>query len=75
MNNWLAALRLTGIGFYIAICILLGTGGGLWLDDKLDTGPWLLILGLVFGLLLSIFGVYRMLRPFLNHSGDKENRS
>ena len=75
MKEWVSALRLTGIGFYIVVCILLGTGGGLWLDDRFGTGPWLLLAGLVSGLCLAVFGIYRMVRPFLNHKGDKENHS
>lgn len=75
MDNWVSALRLTGIGFYIAICILLGVGGGLWLDNRFNTGPWLLITGMCFGLFLAVYGVYRMVRPLMNQKNDKENRS
>ena len=73
MNRWAAALRLTGIGFYIAACILIGIFAGFWLDNKLGTRPWLLIVGLVVGLYLAIYGVYRMIRPLMNDKSDKEN--
>ena len=35
------AARLIGIGWYFAICIVLGIGGGVALDKWLDTTPWL----------------------------------
>ncbi len=73
MNRWTAALRLTGIGFYIAACILIGVLTGLWLDNKLDTKPWLMIGGLLLGLVIAVYGVYRMIRPLMNDKQDKEN--
>ena len=73
MSRWVAALRLTGVGFYIAACILLGTFVGLWLDGKLNTKPIFMIVGLFIGLVLAIYGVYQMIRPLMNNKRDKEN--
>ncbi len=73
MSRWVAALRLTGVGFYIGGCILLGTLGGLWLDNKLETKPVFMLIGLVLGLIVAVFGVYQMLRPLLGNQQDKEN--
>ena len=73
MSRWVAALRLTGVGFFIAACIVLGTFAGLWLDGRLDTKPFFMIVGLVVGLIVAAYGVYQMLRPFMNNKGDKEN--
>jgi ATP synthase protein I len=73
MNRLAAALRLTGIGFYIAACILIGVFGGLWLDNKLATKPWFMIGGLLVGLALAVYGVYRMIRPLMSDKQDKEN--
>ncbi len=60
------ALRLIGIGWYVGICIVLGVAGGLWLDDKLHTKPLLTIAGLLLGLVVAVYGVYKMMAPFLN---------
>ena len=73
MNRWAAALRLTGIGFFIAACILIGFFSGLWLDNKLDKSPIFMIGGLLAGLAVAIYGVYRMIRPLMNDSQNKEN--
>jgi len=73
MNRWVAALRLTGVGFFIAACILIGTFTGLWLDGKLNTEPLFMIGGLLVGLVVAIYGVYRMIRPLMGNKQDKEN--
>jgi len=72
MGRWRAALRLVGVGWYIAICIILGVVFGRWLDSKLDTSL-LWIAGLIFGIFIAFYGVYRMLMPFASDKQDKEN--
>lgn len=71
MNRWVGALRLTGIGFYIAGCIILGVVLGVWLDSKLNTGPLFILLGLAFGLFTAFFGTYRMLLVVLGGGQGK----
>lgn len=44
------ASKLAGVGLQFAGVVLLFTLGGHWLDQRLDTGPWLLLVGLVLGL-------------------------
>ena len=56
-----AALRVIGVGWYIALCLVLGTLGGLWLDRKFGTGVVLTLVGVTAGLALALFGIYRML--------------
>ena len=73
MNRWIPALRLTGFGFFIGACILGGTFAGLWLDGKLNTKPLFMIIGLLAGLVIAVYGVYRMIRPLMNDRQDKEN--
>ena len=65
MGRWRAALRLVGMGWYVGVCIFFGVWGGLWLDEKLHTRPALVIVGLILGLVLAFYGVYRMLLPSL----------
>ncbi len=73
MSRWAAALRLTGVGFFVAACILGGVLAGLWIDNKLDTRPLFILLGLAVGLAVAFFGVYRMIQPVINNRQDKEN--
>jgi len=71
VNGWAAALRLAGIGFYIAGCIILGVVLGVWLDKKADVGPLFTLLGLGVGLFVAFYGTYRMLLPALGRRKDK----
>ena len=73
MRRWVAALRLTGVGFFIASCIVLGIIAGLWLDNKLDTKPIFVIAGLVLGIVVAFYGVYQMLLPFIGNKRNKES--
>jgi hypothetical protein len=50
------AAQLLGIGTYVALCIVLGTLGGRWLDSQFDTGNLLTVVGLFLGLVLAIYG-------------------
>ena len=73
MNRWATALRLTGVGFFIVFWILGGVLAGLWLDNKFNTEPLFVIGGLLVGLVIAIYGVYRMIRPLMNDKQDEEN--
>ena len=73
MARWIAALRLTGVGFFIGGSIVLGVLAGLWLDNKLNTEPVFILLGLVMGIIVAGFGVYQMLLPLLRDRQDKES--
>ena len=63
-------LRLLGIGWFVALCIVGGVVGGLLLDDLLETGPILTLVGLGVGLAVAVGGMYRMLMAVLAESGD-----
>ncbi len=71
MRRWQAALRLIGVGWYVAGAILLGVLAGLWLDNKFDTKPLFVVAGLILGIIVAGYGVYRMLLPLIN---DKQNK-
>jgi F0F1-type ATP synthase assembly protein I len=66
MSRWVAAARLLGVGWFIGICIILGVVGGLWLDNKFITSPVLVIVGLILGVIIAFYGVYRMILPNIN---------
>ncbi len=72
MDKVAAALRLTGVGFFIALSILAGVAAGLWLDDKLKTAPIFVIIGLFMGLIVAGYGVYKMLLPLLTDNATRK---
>lgn len=72
---WLPALSLLGLGFYVAAAIVLGTLAGRWLDGKLNTDNTWTIIGLVLGIIVAVFGTYKMLKPFIDsakNTGDNK---
>jgi len=73
MDRRLAALGLVGVGFFVAGSILLGVFAGRWLDGKLNSEPLWTIVGLVLGIGVAFYGVYAMLRPFIDKKRNKGN--
>ena len=72
MGGVRAALRLVGVGWYVAICIAAGVGGGVWLDNKFDLSPVLTLSGLFLGLVLAFWGGYRMLMDVISAVAPKK---
>ena len=72
----LLALRLTGLGWYVAICIVLGVVGGLGLDKITGTTPLFTLLGTVLGSIVAFWGLYKLVQPVLYgvNSGDSTNK-
>ena len=68
------ALRLVGIGWYVALCITAGVVGGVWLDKQFDSAPFLTLAGLFVGLLLAFWGGYRMLMDVIVAVGPRKRR-
>jgi F0F1-type ATP synthase assembly protein I len=50
-----------GVGFQFAFSIILFLYAGQWLDRKLGTAPWLLIVGVFLGAGLAFYSMYRKL--------------
>ncbi len=65
MPWWVVALRLTGLGWYIAFCVAGGVLLGWGMDNLLGTTPWLVLLGAVLGSVVAFWGTYRMVLPIL----------
>ncbi|MEE9203348.1 MAG: AtpZ/AtpI family protein [Dehalococcoidia bacterium] len=65
---------LIGVGWYVAISIILGVMVGLWLDKKLGTTPFLSLAGIILGIFVAFFGLYRMLLPGLKSTDESEDK-
>jgi hypothetical protein len=70
------AVRLLGIGWYFAFCIVVGIVGGVLLDRQVEKDHIFTLLGLFLGLVLAFFGGYVMLLEALGlrrpRQGDDE---
>ena len=59
------SLALMGqLGFTIAIPLALGTWGGNYLDSRTHHQPLFLMLGLLLGLIVGVYGAYRLFSRF-----------
>ena len=69
---WAIALRLTGLGWYVAACIVLGIVGGVLLDKWIGTLPLFTIIGTVLGSVAAFWGMYKMVLPVLYGAKSQE---
>ncbi len=66
IKRWRIALSLVGIGWYIGLSIIGGMLGGLWLDNTINTKPLFVIIGLILGIIVAVYGVYLILVPIIS---------
>jgi len=65
MNRRLLALRLTGLGWYVATCIAVGVVGGVILDKWIGLKPLFTLLGMAFGTTAAFYGLFKMIQPLI----------
>ncbi|MDE0825072.1 MAG: AtpZ/AtpI family protein [Dehalococcoidia bacterium] len=65
MNRRLLALRLTGLGWYVATCIVVGVVGGVLMDEWLGTKLLFTLLGLALGTTSAFYGLIKMIQPLI----------
>ena len=70
---WTVALRLTGLGWYVAFCVVLGIVAGIWLDQALGTRVVFTIVGILLGSTAAFWGVYKMILPILYGSKHQDD--
>ncbi|MEY4577227.1 MAG: hypothetical protein RL701_1930 [Pseudomonadota bacterium] len=54
--------KLSSVGIEFAISTVIGLLGGRWVDEKLGTSPWLMILGLFVGVTAGLRSLIRTAR-------------
>jgi F0F1-type ATP synthase assembly protein I len=58
--------KLAGVGFEFAVSILLFGAIGWWLDGKLGTEPWLLIVGFGLGFAVGLWLLIKVARKMFH---------
>ncbi len=53
------AAKVSSVGLEMAVATGIGWGIGYWLDSKYGTGPWLMLVGLLFGVAAGFNGLIR----------------
>ncbi|NGQ95554.1 AtpZ/AtpI family protein [Brevibacillus sp. SYP-B805] len=62
---WQAIGLVSLIGVDLAVCVVAGVWLGKYIDRMYATGPWFLMLGLLVGLGVGVYSVYRLIRTYL----------
>ena len=75
MKQWPAAMQLLVVGFYVAFSLIIPAGIGVWLDKRASHEfPSFTLIGLGVGTIVMIYGVYRMVKPFLADAKKEQLR-
>lgn len=53
--------QLSTVGLSFVFALVMGFGGGLWLDRQFGTSPWLTLLGFAVGLAAGVLNVVRIM--------------
>jgi ATP synthase protein I len=61
-------------GFEFAVAILLGVFAGQWLDRRMGTAPWLVILGVAVGAAAGFYNLYRTLTTVRPRVASRDSR-
>jgi Uncharacterized protein conserved in bacteria len=64
-NPWRAITLVTLIGVDMAVCVVAGVFLGKYLDGLFATNPLFLMVGLLAGLGIGVYSVYRIIRGYL----------
>ncbi|MGZ0051732.1 AtpZ/AtpI family protein [Brevibacillus gelatini] len=64
-NPWRAITLVTLIGVDMAVCVIAGVLLGKYLDGLFATNPLFLMVGLLAGLGIGVYSVYRIIRGYL----------
>lgn len=72
-RQWLRQLgALSGVGLTLVISTVVGLGGGIALDRWLGTAPWLMLVGLLLGIVSGFVNLFRAAGIFGREGGQAE---
>jgi len=71
-SPWTALAELSSIGVAMVLATVIGFAGGYYADKWLGTEPWLLLIGLGFGIAAAGVNFYRTIKTLnrMDDSGD-----
>ncbi|HEX6277978.1 MAG TPA: AtpZ/AtpI family protein [Polyangiaceae bacterium] len=73
-QDWKGAGSYGMVGLEVVLSVLVGFFGGYWLDGKLDTRPWLTLIGFAYGVAAAARALYRAARRATKEAEDLERR-
>jgi len=73
-SPWKDIGRFSTVGLEFALSILVGLFGGRWLDQKLDAGGWMTLVGVGFGTAAGVKAILRALSQ-ANRQAEEQERA
>jgi ATP synthase protein I len=74
-SAWREVSQYAFVGTTFVMCVVVGLAGGYLLDRWLGTEPWLLLVGLAFGIAAGFWNFYRAIRALSRlDEGDGQTR-
>lgn len=70
----LSGSEFAGVGLQFAAVILVFTFAGIWLDRRLGTSPWLLLLCVMLGAAGGFFSIYRKATAAQKRDSERRER-
>jgi len=67
--------RLTLAGLELGMTVALGAVGGMFLDRKFETSPWLMLGGLVLGVAAGFMNMYRLVAAIQKSDDERPGAS
>jgi F0F1-type ATP synthase assembly protein I len=61
-QNWKGLGTYGTVGLELSLSIVVGLLAGQWLDKKFGTAPWLMLIGLAYGIAAGARALYRALQ-------------
>lgn len=74
-EQWIDAVKFVGLGWYVGVTIFFGVAGGASLDRWAGTSPIFTLVGILVGLIVAVWGVYRMFAPLLQGNGNRKKNN
>jgi ATP synthase protein I len=59
------------VGFEVVVPVALLSYGGNWLDGKMGTAPWLLLIGMLLGMAVGFYNLFRRVAPRKDGPDDR----
>lgn len=72
-NDFSAAALFMQLGVSMCACVLIGIIGGIFLDRRFGTGPWLMFLGCLLGPAASFKVMFDLTTKYRKSGGGKSN--
>ena len=70
-SGWVQASRFSYVGIFFGVAVFLGFLFGRWLDRKFGTDPWLMLVGVLFGIASGFKELYRLTASYRSEQKKK----